>query len=98
MHSFSFIVIGVWKSNVMALVRRVAVLKKMVKTVAKYVKRITLSFLPFHLLVPFFFRSNGIVSLNVNEIHRVHQMHIYYLCELDESKNKREREKEFILF
>jgi hypothetical protein len=46
----------------------------------------------------FFFRSNGIVSLNVNEIHRVHQMHIYYLCELDESKNKREREKEFILF
>ncbi len=51
LHSLSFIVIGVWKSNMTAIVRRVVVLKKMAKMVAKYVKRITLTFFSFF---PFF--------------------------------------------
>ncbi len=65
----SFIVIGVWKSNVTAIVRLVVVLKKMVKTVAKYVKRITLTS---------FFLSSFLPTLFFGRMELFHQMLMRY--------------------
>jgi hypothetical protein len=69
-HLLSFIVIGVWKSNVTAIVQRVVVLKKMAKTVARYVKRITLTF--FSSFPPTHF------SLEWNYVHQM--LMRYYTC------------------
>ncbi len=76
LHLLSFIVIGVWKSNVTAIVRRVVVLKEMAKMAVRYVKRITLtfsfSFLSSHPSYTLFAR---IVSSNVDEILLMSRVH-----------------------
>jgi len=72
-HLLSFIVIGVWKSNVTALVRRVVVLKKMAKMVARYVKRITLTFFLSFLLT-------SLLSFLFARMELFHQMMLMRYC------------------